>query len=145
LWYAGRVKNSQWRGKHAQLSKTKRILIIASPGRLRDALCVLLRANSQATIEPANDGQGGLQNIAQHVPNLVLLDMSLPSDQAWWVLEQLKSNWPEAPCLALTHTHDQERRARAAGADYVLQIGFPAEELFEILEAAGREEKIRKT
>ncbi len=103
-------------------------LIIGPPERLRDSLRVLLRATTTiAGIEQADDGPSGLGKIACAPPALVVLDANLPNDEAWSVLSQLKSQWPQITCLVLAHHLDHERLARALGADTILPADFSTE------------------
>jgi DNA-binding NarL/FixJ family response regulator len=112
------------------MSQPVSALIIAPPGRLRDSLRVLLRASGRiAHVEEADDAGFGLQSIVARPPGLVLLDAG-PEEDTWGGLRQLKTQWPQLPCLVLVHNLDQEPSARAAGADAVLQPGFSTETFF---------------
>ncbi len=120
---------------HSVSTLSASALIIAPPGRLRESLRVLARAvNWIVLIEQADDGPAGLRQIADHSPALVLLDTHLPDDQAWETLRQIKHKWTHVRCVVLTHAHDQEQRARLAGADGVLPSGFPAEAFFNLID-----------
>ena len=110
-------------------------LIIAPPGRLRDSLRVLLRASGRiARVEEADDARLGLQSIAERPPGLVVLDAGLCEEDALAVLGQIKTQWPQAPCLVLVNNLDKEPMARAAGADSVLQAGFATETFFSAIQ-----------
>jgi DNA-binding NarL/FixJ family response regulator len=110
------------------------VLIIAPPGRRRDSLRVLLRANGRLSlVEPADDARSGQQSIAARPPGLVLLDADLGDGDAQGALRQIKTQWPQLPCLVLVHNHDQEQMAWAAGADAVLQAGFSTETFFSTI------------
>jgi DNA-binding NarL/FixJ family response regulator len=109
-------------------------LIVAAPGRLRDSLRVLLRACESITVVGlANDGGDALLQVAQDPPALVLLDANLIATRDGETLRRIKGRWPRVRCLVLAHGVEQERLARAAGADAVLQAGFRAEVLFETI------------
>ena len=116
------------------MSESTTVLIIASPGRLRDGLRVLLRASAAiAQIVQADDLPSGLQQIAQSPPDLVLLDADLPDGQTWEAVRQIRQQWPECGCVVLAHTTHQERLARLNGATAILPDGFSTEALFTII------------
>jgi DNA-binding NarL/FixJ family response regulator len=100
------------------------VLIVAPPGRLRDALQVMVRAVPQIghTVQ-ANDALAVLR-AAEHSPALVLLDADLPGDEAWTVLPQIKARWPQTRCIVLANNGQQRQMANAHGADAVLSRGF---------------------
>jgi DNA-binding NarL/FixJ family response regulator len=117
------------------MSQPVSALIIAPPGRLRDSLRVLLRASGRiAHVEEADDARVGLQSIVARPPGLVLLDAGLGEEDALAVLGQIKTQWPQLPCLLLVNNLDQEPMARAAGADSVLQPGFATETFFSTIQ-----------
>jgi DNA-binding NarL/FixJ family response regulator len=116
------------------MSESTAVLIIASPGRLRDGLRVLLRASARvAQIVQADDLPSGLQQIVQSPPDLVLLDADLPDGQTWEAVRQIRQCWPECGCVVLAHTTHQERMARSSGATAVLPDGFSTEALFNVI------------
>jgi two-component system response regulator DesR len=95
---------------------------------------VLLRACEGITVVGlAGDGGDAVLQVAEKAPALILLDGSLIEERNGETLRQIKGRWPEVRCLVLVHSVEQERLARAAGADAVLQAGFRAEVLFETI------------
>ncbi|MBN1889606.1 MAG: response regulator [Thermoflexales bacterium] len=116
------------------MSQSVSVLIVASPGRLRDGLSVLLQASGFVTaIEQVDDGQAALRTIAQHPPQLVLLDAGLADNQVWQTLQQIRAGWPHVRCCVLVHTSGQMNKAHTAGADAVIQAGFSVESFFKTL------------
>lgn len=117
------------------------VLIIAPAGRLRDSLRVLLRASNRvAHVVQADDLPAGLRMTAELFPTLVLLDADMPGDGAAHAVQQIKAHRLTLPCVVLAHTSEQEHRARAAGADGVLQAGASAEAFFAIIESVSQKE-----
>ncbi len=109
-------------------------LIIASPGRWRDSLCVLLQASGQIKcIWQADNGREGLQMLVSKSPMLVLLSVNLLGHESWWALRKIKLAGSQLPCVVFVNTVAEEKRARSTGADYVLQMGFSAESFFKVL------------
>jgi len=109
------------------------VLIVAPPGRLRDALQVLVRAVPQIghTVQ-ANDALAVL-SAAELSPALVLLDADLPGNEAWTVLRQIKAQWPQTRCIVLANNGQQSQIANVHGADAVLAKGFTVTTLTAIV------------
>jgi DNA-binding NarL/FixJ family response regulator len=106
------------------------ILIVAKTGRWRDSLQVLLRAIEGIELLPPTDSlASALPLIARHASMVVVLDFSLPGDEAWSLLQHMKQNYPQARCLALIESEAQKQLVQAAGADNVLLAGFTLEML----------------
>jgi DNA-binding NarL/FixJ family response regulator len=108
------------------LKVTELILIVAKPGRLRDALCALLKATFWLElISQADDGPAALKIVAEHHPGLVLFDSHLSDEEIRAVLHQIKTEQPQTCCIVLANTVKQQLIAKKAGADEVLPQGFP--------------------
>lgn len=85
----------------------------------------------------ARDGRVALEEIRKHRPQLMLLDIMMPSVDGWSVLEQLKE-LPEAdrPRVVIVSARASLRdRAKAAelGADAFVAKPFNVDDLIEIL------------
>jgi DNA-binding NarL/FixJ family response regulator len=110
-------------------------LIVARPGRLRDALSALLTTIPQLEIVgQADDGFAALKMVAERRPTLILLDSTLPDYEVKATLNQLKAYWPQIRCLVLADTPRQQQVAKSAGADGVLLKGYPAATLLTNIE-----------
>ena len=110
-------------------------LIVASPGRIRDGLCTLLRAVPRIeTIFQASDGPSALQIIEEWHPALVLLDSRLANNDIQSVSRQIKVESPQTRCIVLVDNARQQWMAKIADADSVLTIGCPAGEFFTTVE-----------
>lgn len=99
---------------------TKRILIVEDNELNRDMLARRLqRAGYEVAL--ASDGEEGVALALQLVPDLVIMDLSLPKLDGWAATAQIKSTAATAavPVLALTaHAMDSDRqRALDAGCD----------------------------
>ncbi len=106
------------------------VLIAARPDRKRDSVRAMLKAIPQLKIiGQADDGPAVLKIIADQRPALVLLNANLPDDKTWAVLKQIKTEWPQTPCLVLVDTIDQRPMAETAGADGVLMAEFSITEI----------------
>ena len=98
----------------------KRILLVEDNEMNRDMLSRRLqRRGFELTM--AFDGQAGIDAADSQLPDLILMDMSLPQIDGWEASRRLKANTKtrEIPIVALTaHAMDGEReKALAAGCD----------------------------
>lgn len=110
-------------------------LIAAKPGRMRDCLHALLKAISHIqVIGRADDGTSTLRLVAEHEPNLLLLDTNLTEGQVYSVLEQIRATRSQTRCIVLADSAQQQRTATAAGADAALIKGYRADKLVEVIE-----------
>ena len=110
-------------------------LIVASPGRIRDGLRIMLRAVPRVEIIlQANDGPSALPIIAESHPALVLLDSKLANNDIQSVSRQIKQESPNTRCIMLVDNIQQQWMAKIADADTVLTIGCPAGEFLDTVE-----------
>lgn len=117
------------------MSESIRILIVAPSDRISDSLRVLLRARRNLVIVgQAADSTAGLRMIAERSPELVLLSTDLPEVEVLIMLQQLLRHWPLVRCCVLAQNAAEERQARQMGAYAVLQTGFAAEDLYQVVE-----------
>jgi CheY-like chemotaxis protein len=97
-----------------------RILLVEDNDLNRDMLSRRLERRGYEVIL-AVDGRDGLKKAAEMLPNLILLDLSLPEMDGWEVLQRLKSDpgLKHIPVVALTaHALVTDRnRALEAGFD----------------------------
>lgn len=110
-------------------------LIVARPGRLRDALSALLTTIPRLEIVgQADDSSSALKMVAEHHPTLVLLDSTLLDDEVKAMVKQIKTRWPQIRCIVLAGNPEQQQIVRSAGADDVLLKAYPAANLLASLE-----------
>ena len=97
-----------------------KILIVEDNEMNRDMLSRRLKRKGYE-VEVAVDGQQGVEMAAASMPDLVLIDMSLPIKDGWTATRELKSNTATASLkiIALTaHAMDGDRqKAMDAGCD----------------------------
>lgn len=108
---------------------------MAKPGRLREALCTLLKAASRLEpIEQVDDSPSALKIVNECDPGLVLLDAHLPDNEISALLGQIKAKRPQTRCIVLANTVEQQQAAKRAGADEVLLKGFSTANLLEAID-----------
>jgi DNA-binding NarL/FixJ family response regulator len=111
-------------------------LIVTGPGSLQNGLLALMTAMPQIeVIGEAGDAIAALEMIAEHRPDLVLLDTDLPGSEPWTLLQRIKHDWPATRCIALAENVAQQQEAEAAGADIALVKGFPPAKLIAAVES----------
>jgi CheY-like chemotaxis protein len=73
----------------------------------------------------APDGQAGLERLAEHRPDLVLLDLMMPVLDGWAVLERKKRDGDDTPVLVLSAKSDPADIDRALALGAVDYVGKP--------------------
>jgi DNA-binding NarL/FixJ family response regulator len=102
---------------------------------MREGLRALLRTIPRIKIvEQVDRGSAALAMVTQERSTLVLLDSSLPSEEMWAAVKQIKAEWPQTQCIVVADTIRQQGMAHASGADGVLLKGFAAETLFTTID-----------
>jgi two-component system, sensor histidine kinase and response regulator len=113
-----------------------RIMVVDDqPANLRAVSALLVRSGYQ--VVTADTGEEALRLAAEHVPDLLLLDMMMPGMDGFTLLAQIKQHPPllRLPVVFLTAAHDRELLLRAfdAGAvDYVTKPFMPEELLARV-------------
>ena len=116
----------------------KTALIIDDEIQIRRLLRVALEGADYA-VQEADTGQLGLQEVALHRPDVVLLDLGLPDLDGLEVLRRLRE-WSEVPVLILSVRDGESDKVAAldAGADDYVTKPFSTVELLARLRAAQR-------
>ena len=97
-----------------------RILVIDDEPQIRRFLDISLRAQGYA-VEMADTGQSGLEALARHGADLVILDLGLPDMDGQQVLRELRT-WSSVPVILLTVRASETEKVAAldaGGNDYV--------------------------
>lgn len=120
------------------------VIVEDSPTQARQIKANLERFNVDAIIAP--DGPDGLRAVDEHQPDLVVLDVNLPTMDGFQVCRRLKRDPRTAniPVIMLTMEDNSEATLEGleAGADdYIPKDMFAAENLFSTLEALGLVQK----
>ncbi len=116
-----------------------RILVIEDEPQLaRHITRALVRSGHDAGAE--RDGAEGLRAALANPPDLIVLDLNLPSMDGFGVLAELRGARSPARVLILTARGEVEHRIKGlkAGADDYLAKPFSMDELIARVEALGR-------
>jgi len=112
-----------------------RILIVEDEEFLVRALKDNLEAEG-CKIDTAMNGEEALESVRKHRPNLILLDLLMPRQDGFYVLEEVRKNpeWKLIPIIVLSNlgADSEIKRALEIGADdYFVKSQHPIEEVIE--------------
>ena len=102
------------------MTSKKRMLIVEDHQLLREGLKTMISAYDDLDIVgEAEDGLEALKSVRKLVPDIVLLDLSMPRMGGISVIKEVKSLYPDMKILALTihEAEDYVAEAFDAGAD----------------------------
>lgn len=105
-----------------------RILIVDDHPLTRDALATLLGAHGLDVVGCASDGMEAIGEAARLLPDLVLLDLSMPGMDGLTALPQLREAAPECEVVVLTASGTEENllaAIRGGAAGYLLKSEPP--------------------
>ena len=116
-----------------------RILVIEDEAQLARHITRALERHGHVA-SARNDGLEGLKDAVAEKPDLIVLDLNLPSLDGLTVLAELKQAKSASRVIILTARGDVEHRVKGlkAGADDYLAKPFSMDELVARIEALGR-------
>jgi DNA-binding NtrC family response regulator len=123
--------------QHPTSADNARILIIDDEAGIRDSLETLLTFEG-FTVETATEGVSGLDLLASHTYDLLLLDLSMPGESGIDLLPRIKNLRPELPVIMITAygTVGNVVDALRAGADNFVQKPWDNEKLLADIRTA---------
>ncbi len=126
--------------------KPIRVLIADDQALVRSGIRALLEGiDDVQVVAEAGDGVEALRLIAEHVPDIVVLDISMPGLNGFDVLSQVGKKFPEVRTIVLTvHEHEAyAMRALSLGAmGYLTKTGASAELERAIQAVMGKEKYV---
>jgi two-component system KDP operon response regulator KdpE len=110
-------------------SSMTNVLIIDDENQIRKFLDIALRAQGYKTLL-AENGQKGLELVALHGADLVVLDLGLPDLDGFEVLTELRT-WSHVPVMVLSVRANEEEKVKLldAGANDYVTKPFSVQEL----------------
>lgn len=114
----------------------RRVLIADDNAFFLEALMITLKVDKRIEIiGRAQHGREAVELASSLRPDVVLMDLDMPVldgfEATRWVLEVSPAT--RVVVLTASRSADDERRARAAGADTYLRKGCPAADLFDAI------------
>ena len=109
-----------------------RILVVDDDADIRTAMSLALRAEG-AVIDDAPDGSTALHRMAAARPDAMVLDMMLPGQSGFSVLERARALQPPLPVVMVTANQGRRHAALAEtlGASAYLVKPVPLERLID--------------
>jgi DNA-binding NarL/FixJ family response regulator len=119
-----------------------RILVVDDHPLTRDALAGLLEQHGFCVVGEAEDGEQAVESARRLLPDLVLLDLSMPGLDGLAALPRLRAAAPGCEVVVLTASGTEENLLGAimAGAAGYLLKSEPPERIIEFLRGAARGE-----
>ncbi len=126
--------------EQSQLLHGVRVLVVDDDPDIQAAIALALRAEG-AVVETADDGSIAIHQLSAFAPGVVVLDLMLPGQSGFTVLEQAQKQSP--PPAVIMVTANQGRRhavyAESLGAHAYLTKPVPLAKLVSaVAQAAGR-------
>ena len=116
-----------------------RVLLVDDHALVRAGLRALLQSGDIDVVGAASDGEQAVQLCAELLPDVVLMDLSMPGMDGAEATRRIRSDCPDAQVVVLTSSSDGERvwEALDAGAvGYLLKDAEPAVLVQAIRDAA---------
>ena len=102
-----------------------KVLICDDQALIRDGLEMLLKLEKDIeVVGQAQDGAEAVEQVAQHQPDLVLMDLKMPGMNGIEATRQIRTHYPSVQVLVLTTYDDDEwvfDAIRAGAAGYLLK------------------------
>jgi DNA-binding NarL/FixJ family response regulator len=119
------------------------VLIADDRPTTRQGLRALLALVPQVEVTAeAADGQESVALVAEHKPDVVLMDIEMPVMDGLEATRRIKEQWPEVKVIALTMYARYQAQALAAGADAFLLKDGGAETLLGAILAQGSDPEV---
>jgi two-component system KDP operon response regulator KdpE len=120
------------------MNNSAQILVIDDEIQIRKLLEITLNSNDYKTIFAVN-AKEGLSMVANHQPDLIILDLGLPDEDGQVVLKRLRE-WYDNPIIILTvkSAEDEIVKALDNGANDYLTKPFRTQELLARIRTALR-------
>ena len=114
--------------------KQLHVMIVSLPGSWQRVLQKNIEAYSFVKVISTVSGSLSASQLAsQHQPDLVLIDSSIPFDDAIVLIRNLKTENPKTLSIAITDTTQQRRRMSRSGADFAVSSNNYETQIREIL------------
>ena len=128
------------------MAEKKKTIVLVEDERTISNLIELKLERSGYKVETAHDGKVGLDLILELKPDLVLLDIALPTLGGFDILNKLKEKklLPRLPIIIISNSGQpiEIDRAKDAGVrDYLIKVNFSPEEVLEKVKLIFEEEK----
>ena len=104
----------------AQNAAPSRILIADDDPVVRSSLAAVLESEGYA-VDEARNGFEAVTHCIEYTPDLILLDLNMPSGDGWTALSQLDRVTPLLPVIVITARPNQYEKAVGLGVDAFME------------------------
>jgi DNA-binding NarL/FixJ family response regulator len=120
-----------------------RVALVEDHHLVREGIRMVLTANGFEVVAESSNIRGVFGMIGRHLPDVMLLDLTLADGDGVALLRDVHSRWPDMRVIVLTMHRDPEtvRQALLAGADGYVIKGARSTELLEAIHAVMRGER----
>ncbi len=116
------------------MTPTRRVLIVDDDESIREFVSWALSEDGYE-VGIAQDGAAALALIEKWTPDVILLDMRMPTMNGWEFSKRYRELYlSRAPIIVLTAARDATSSAREIGAEAYLSKPFDLEELLALVE-----------
>lgn len=105
---------------HESLVMKKKILLADDDSSVRNMLRRVLESENYAVVTAGSGRETGAKFI-EELPDLVLLDVTMPDRNGWEVFELINSTHPLVPVIIITAKPHQYDRAADLGIDAIME------------------------
>jgi DNA-binding NarL/FixJ family response regulator len=125
---------AQWAGRSGL-----RVLVVEDHPLMRERLAAILHEIGAHMVGLAGDCAGAIEQACSLIPDLVLLDLSLPDGSGFQVLNTLQRTLPQCRVVIMTAYEDAEleRACLAAGAAAFIGKSRLRPQLLEVVNSLG--------
>lgn len=114
----------------------RKILVIEDDFLLLEMYAITL-TNDGYVVFKASDGANGLDLIKQEKPDLVLLDLNMPSVSGFQVLSDLKEQGSQTPVIVISNTDEEQaiQKCKELGAkEYIVKAQTNLDQIKDIVQ-----------
>jgi len=109
------------------------MIIVTMPGTWQKVLQINIAAHPSVEIVGiVHGGISAVKMAKEHAPDLLLIDASIPIEEATALIENIRLENTGTQCIVLADTYRQRRTAARAGAHYTLSSFNYSTEIGEI-------------
>ncbi len=133
------MREVAYRTKQSMSEKLNILVIEDNTNDAKLASIYLKEASIKHVFHHATTFAKGVEQAAQTVMDIVLLDLNLPDSRALETLNSFKSNFPKLPIILLTGENDDaliERAGRMGAQDYIVKGNFDSKLLSKTIKYA---------
>ena len=115
-------------------SDSFRVVVIDDEEALRNLLRDLLTLGGHQ-VWTAEDGNTGLELVAELNPDIVFTDLGMPAISGWEVVEGVKTSYPDTPVVMVTGWGEQIKKEKIvkSGVDAIVAKPFKIEEIQKVI------------